>query len=231
LVLCAESQGDEEFPCPALIGEKGNLTSGLKAVPGKPCHFSGSSQVLRLSAENDHGATLEPIHTMRGDRKYVVYWNAMTAAEWQGKLADYQALKARTVDRVQPGNEASEREHGFQGAHTGTDGSRWRDAFEGGWFSWELQVLAGRAQELRVKYWGGDSGGREFDILAGGEKVATVKLENNKPGEYYEETYSIPPQVTEGRSRITVKFQAHPGKMAGGVFGCAMMVRSQSPHR
>jgi hypothetical protein len=223
LVLCAESQEDPEGACPAIINEGGNLTSGLKAVPGRPCNFSGSSQILRLSLENAHGVTLEPIHAMHGNRKYVVYWNELTPAGWQRNLADYQALKARTVDRVLPGHEQSERAHGFQGVSTGTDGSRWRDAFEGGWFSWDLKVHPGQPQELRVKYWGGDTGGREFDILVAGQKLATVKLDNNKAGEFYEETYSIPTEITQGRSKMTVKFQAHPGKMAGGVFGCAIV--------
>ncbi len=228
LVLCAESQEDPEGACPAIINEEGNLTSGLKAVPGQPCNFSGSSQILRLSLENTHDVTLEPIHAMQGNRKYVVYWNAFTSAEWQKNLADYQALKARTVDRVLPGHEQSERAHGFQGVSTGTDGSRWRDASEGGWFSWDLKVHPGQPQELRVRYWGGDTGGREFDILVAGQKLATVKLDNNKPGEFYEETYSIPTELTQGRSKMTVKFQAHSGKMAGGVFGCAIFTSSDT---
>jgi DUF1680 family protein len=222
LVLCAESQADQEGICPAIINEAGNLTSGLKAVPGQPCNFSGSAQILRLSLENSNGATLEPIHAMHGSRQYVVYWNAFTRADWQRKLTDYQTLMARRVDRVLPGQEPSERDHRFQGVSTGTDGSRWRDAFEGGWFSWDLKVLPGQPQELRVKYWGSDTGGREFDILVAGQMLATATLDHNRPGEFYEETYFIPTEITQGRSKVAVKFQAHAGKMAGGVFGCAI---------
>ncbi|SPE56990.1 conserved exported hypothetical protein [Verrucomicrobia bacterium] len=94
LVLCAESQEDPEGACPAIITEEGNLTSGLKGVPGQPCNFSGLSQILLLSLENTHDVMLEPIHAMHGNRKYVVYWNAFTSAEWQRNLADCQALKA-----------------------------------------------------------------------------------------------------------------------------------------
>lgn len=228
LVLCAESPADPEGPCPAIVNDGGNWTSGLKAVPGQPCHFTGSSQSLHLSFASSGDVTLEPIHTMHGDRKYVVYWNTMPSAEWQGSLADYRAMKARMVDRVLPGHEESERAHGFQGSSTGTDGSRWRDASEGGWFSWDLNVHPDQPQELRVKYWGGDTGGREFDILVAGQKLATVTLDNNKPGEFYEEAYSIPAGLTRSRSKITVKFQAHPGKMAGGVFGCAILTSSDT---
>jgi hypothetical protein len=84
-------------------------------------------------------------------------------------------------------------------------------------------VQAGQAEELHVKYWGGDAGGREFDIFVDGEKLATQKLENNRPGEYYEEIYPLPARMTQGKEKVTVKFLAHPSKMAGGVFGCAIL--------
>ncbi|MGD0572753.1 MAG: DUF6805 domain-containing protein, partial [Sedimentisphaerales bacterium] len=109
------------------------------------------------------------------------------------------------------------------GEKTRTDGKSWRDASNGGWFSWEIKVQAGQAEELHVKYWGGDAGGREFDIFVDGEKLATQKLENNRPGEYYEEIYPLPARMTQGKEKVTVKFLAHPSKMAGGVFGCAIL--------
>ncbi len=233
LVLCAETEAAKrnEAPYPAIIGEEDRLTSGLKPVPSKSCMFSGSSRVLRLADGEDQGATLEPIHTMHGNRRYVVYWNAFTPKEWQTNEAQHKALKARTVDCVLPGDEQNERDHRLQGDRTGTDGKSWRHAVDGGWFSWDLKVLDAQPQELRVNYWGSDTGGREFDISMDGQKLATLKLDNNKPGEFYEETYPIPAQMTQGKDKITVRFQAHPGKMAGGVFGCAILTSQRITSR
>jgi hypothetical protein len=75
---------------------------------------------------------------------------------------------------------------------------------------------------LRVKYWGSDTGGREFDIFVDAEKLTTQILDNNRPGEFYETTYPLPDRLTQGKAKVTVKFQAHPDKIAGGVFGCAI---------
>ena len=36
-------------------------------------------------------------------------------------------------------------------------------------------------------------------------------------------TYEIPSDLTKGKQRVTVKFQAYPGAMAGGIFGCRIM--------
>jgi hypothetical protein len=161
---------------------------------------------------------------MHGNRRYVVYWNVLTPAEWQTNLAQY------LVDRVLPGNEQSERDHTLRGANTQTDGSTWRHAPDGGRFSWDLRVLAGQAQELRVRYSGDDTGGREFDVLADERTLATVKLDKNRPGTFYEETYALPVELTRGKSRITIRFQAHPGRLAGGVFDCSILRDARMNH-
>jgi hypothetical protein len=160
---------------------------------------------------------------MHGNRKYIVYWNIFTPNQWQTNEEQRKALNARTVDRVLPGNEQNEQAHKMRGERTETDRKSWRHAVDGGWFSWDIKVLGGQPQELRVKYWGGDAGGREFDIFVDDVKLATQKLDNNKPGEFYEEAYPLPAQMTQGKEKVTVKFQAHPGKTAGGVFGCAIL--------
>jgi len=230
LVLCAGTEGLEpgESACPVAVAEEGRLVAALKPVAGRPSTFTGSARVLRLSdGREDREVTLEPFYRMHGKRSYVVYWDALAPEEWQARQRERQALEARlaarTVDRVIPANEHSERDHNVQGEKTVTGERKWRHATDGGWFSWEMKVLPDRPQELGVTYWGGDAGGREFDILVDGRKLATQKLENNRPGEFYQETYRLPRELTQGKQRIAVKFQAHPGKVAGGVFGCAIL--------
>ena len=83
-------------------------------------------------------------------------------------------------------------------------------------------MLPDQPQELRVTYWGSD-GGRVFDILVDGEKLATQKLNDNQPDQFYDEVYPLPDELTQGKERVTVKFQAHPGNTAGGVFGLRTM--------
>jgi len=220
LVLCAEAKRRNDSPYPAMIVDQNGLPTGLEGVPGRPCTFADSSGVLHLAGEIGHDVILEPIHKMHGPREYEVYWNAITPGEWQA----YEAIEARTIDRVFPGDDRNERDHNLQGENIGTDGKSWRHATDGGWFSWDLKARPDQRQELRVKYWGSDTGGREFVIDVDGQRVATVKLDNNRPGEFYEETYPIPPQLTRGREKITIRFQARPGKIAGGIFGCAVVI-------
>ncbi len=80
-----------------------------------------------------------------------------------------------------------------------------------------------RPVALQCTYWGSDSGARTFDILVGGEKLATQTLNNDKPGEFFDVTYEVPAALTKGRKSVTVRFQAQPGNMAGGLFDCRMV--------
>ena len=232
--LVLGAQVDLKKPLPVVVADESKLLEALEPVPGKPSTFRGSSQVFRIPGEKTQKAVvLEPFYEMHEHRDYVVYWDVFSAAQWEAKEKEYAArmlrekdLEARTVDRVNPAEEQNERDHQQQGERTasGDFGERkYCQAIYGGWFSWEMKVQPGKPQELCVTYWGSDRGDRIFDILIDGQKLTTQKLDNNKPESLYEETYAIPDEMLKGKDRVTVKFQAHPGAWAGGVFGVRMM--------
>lgn len=136
-----------------------------------------------------------------------------------------QAVLERTLDSVRP-QPGSELAHGMrgEGSFTGEfNGRPWRDARGGGWFSYELKLSGMQPDLLVCTYWGSDGGGREFDLLIDGTKIATERLENSRPGVFYDRAYLIPAELTKGKERVTVRFQAHPGRIAGGVFGCRIL--------
>lgn len=231
LVLCAPI--DDDLPrapgCPALVAEAGQLASVLTPVSNRPSVFTAAPQAVRVfSASHDAAVTFEPLYRVHDDRAYAVYWDTFTPEEWQVREERAAFLAAVTVDRVLPGDEESERAHNMQGENTATGEGKWRHATDGGWFSWDLQGAADTPLELHVTYWGSDSGGREFDVLVNDQQVATQTLDNNRPDEFYDEVYQLPPALTQGQERLTIKFQAHPGRMAGGVFGVALR-RVQAP--
>ena len=87
--------------------------------------------------------------------------------------------------------------HGEQTAAGDFGDRKWRHATDGGWFSWQLKVLPDQPQELWVTYWGSDGGNRIFDILVDGQKIATQRLENNKPDKFYDEVYRLPADLLQ----------------------------------
>jgi hypothetical protein len=170
------------------------------------------------------------------NKRYAVYWDQFTAQQWVVREAGYREelerarrLEAMTVDFAQPGEMQPERDHNMHGEQTeaGEHSSRkWRHARDGGWVSFDLKVLPDKPVSLVCTYWGGETGARSFDILADGVKIATQSLQNDKPGQFFEVTYAIPEELTRGKTKITFRFQAHPGNTAGGFYGLRVIHRS-----
>ena len=211
---------------PVFVGDPGEVRSHFRPVEGRPVTF----QTKGLGRPRD--VTLIPFYRLHHQR-YSVYWKVFTEAGWKAKQAELAAAEAkrkeverRTVDVVRPGEQQSETDHKLAGEHTQSGDlfdRKWRHATDGGWFSWELKVLPGEPQNLAVTYWGSDSGNRVFDVLLDGTRVATQRLENNRAGEFHEEVYRIPAELTKGKERVGVKFQAQPGAWAGGIFGVRVL--------
>lgn len=231
LVLCAEVPPHRLIP--GIVTDPGRLLASLKPVEGKASTFRAARELFRIPGEKTAAdVTLEPFYRMHGSRHHVVYWDVFTPEQWQAREAEYRAeqarqreLDARTVDRVNPGEPQNERDHALQGEHTSSGdygGRKWRHATAGGWFSYEVKVIPDAAQELRVSYWGSDVG-RTFDILVDGKKLATQKLQSNRPDRFYDETYPLPAERLRGKQRLTVRFEGQKGSWAGGVFGVRVL--------
>ena len=182
--------------------------------------------------------TLIPLYELHRQR-YSVYWKLLSqeafAVEQEQIAAEEEArqeLERRTVDRVHIGEPQSENDHHLQGEQTQSGAlqdRKWRHAINGGWFSYDVKVQPGQTNELRCTFWGSDTGGRVFDILIDGKKIATQRLDNNQPGKFFDQSYSIPPDWTRGKERVTVRLQAQPGNFAGGLFGLGVIGGREGP--
>ena len=151
-------------------------------------------------------------------------------SEGQGKLlAEAEARRkrqARIVDRVVSNDQESEKAHNIQGQGTQSGhalGRGWRHAGHPGWWSWDLKALPDKAMTLVCTYWGSDVPPRTFDVLVEGTKIATQSLDRNQPGRFFDVEYPVPPALTKGKRKVTVRFVPHKGNTAGGVFECAVL--------
>jgi hypothetical protein len=223
----ARGQGDYNFVAdpavPVFVCDTDKVLDHIKPVPDKPLTF------VTAGIGRPADVTLTPFYQLHRQR-YSVYWNVLTESEWKTRAAELIAAEARknaiekaTVDLVRPGEQQSEIDHKEQGdrSDSGQFNERgFRDAKDGGWFSFELKVDSSVTNELVCTWWGSDSGARNFDILVDEQKVASQQLSNNRPGEFWNATYPIPVELTRGRSSVAVKWQGQPGNFVGGLFGC-----------
>ena len=134
------------------------------------------------------------------------------------------------LDEVIVCDAKSERDHNLRGAHmrTGSD-LGWRDATDGGWISYNMQVAPDRPCEVILKHWGSDGGDRRFNILCDGEQFAYDHVDNFRPNEYYEKNHAIPFHLTKGKTHVTIRLQALPGNICGGIFGIRTALQREVP--
>ncbi len=226
-----DPQALEPFYVPVLIPNDRPVEQWVQPVEGESLAFH------TVGVGQPHDVLLRPFYGLH-ERRYSVYLDVLTDAEWEAKqetLRQQQErerrLAARTTDVLRIGEMQPERDHNLQGQRTGAGehlGRKWRHATDGGWFAVDLQVDGLASNELQCTYWGSEAGPRTFDILVDGQIIITQSLGSNHPGRFYDVTYSIPETLTQGKTHVTVRWQAHPGNFAGGVFGCRML-RATAP--
>ncbi|HYG78874.1 MAG TPA: beta-L-arabinofuranosidase domain-containing protein [Pyrinomonadaceae bacterium] len=211
---------------PVLVTQGKQPADSVRRVRGKGLVF----RLVGMGRPRD--VTLRPFNELFYDY-YNVYWDVMTPARYaerraalRAEAARLAALDARTVDEYRPGEQQSEVDHGQKGEKTSAGEWQYRKlrhAVDGGWFSFNMKVVPDRPVKLVCTFWGGEIGDRTFDILVDGVRIATETLSRDKPGEFFDKTYAIPEELTRGKRTVEVRFQAHPGNFAGGLFGARIL--------
>ena len=199
----------------------------------------GAGLSFGLRGAKPENVTLKPFYEVHFER-YALYWPIMSAGEHARRQAEATAsfaweeaqaaeekrpdLEAVTVDRVLIGDVDSERAHSFAAERSNSGGppqARWRDA--SGWFSYAMKVRPDAPLAIRARYYGGDIG-RAFDIAVDGKVIATEQLTGRRRGAQFG-IYPIPPEITRGKDKVTVRFEAKPGSLAGGLYDLRVVLQ------
>jgi DUF1680 family protein len=216
-----DSVSKDPMYVPVLMTEKRDPSEWLKPVDGKVNTF------ITINTGRPRDVELKPFYTFY-DRRYTVYWDLFDEAGWKAREEEYIAaveknrkIKEATIDYVQPGEMQPERDHNLRGEKTtpGIFRERANRESRSGWFSFDMKLNPDLASALVVEYWGGFPGAKTFDILVNEKLIATENISGKKDGQFINIQYDIPEVISHGKSYVTVKFQAHPGNMAGPVFG------------
>ncbi|MBI5685944.1 MAG: glycoside hydrolase family 127 protein [Verrucomicrobia bacterium] len=182
-------------------------------------------------------ATLVPVNRIY-DERYSAYFRLTSHETWEQDKARWTAeeqrereLESLTVDEVRVGEQQPEVDHMMQSLRSQASrpgqrpdiGRLWREAVNGGWFSYEMKVDPNKPMALLCTYWGGDNGPRGFNVLVNDKVIATEGIVGSA-GEFVQRLYAIPAEPTRGKSVIRVKFLAHGGKLTAKVFDCRTLI-------
>ena len=166
----------------------------------------------------------------------MAYWSTATPSAYPAVVAEIEAaerereaLDARTLDQVQPGEQQPEVEHGYQGQDSATGqlmGRAWRDA--AGWFGYRLQarreVPAGTAMWLQLELFGGDWN-VAMDVEVEGRVLARIEMTGAGIDEFHAREIALPADlVSAARARgIRVRFLARDGRRTPRLFGLRLL--------
>lgn len=206
-----------------------DIAKNLKPVPGKPLHFK-----LATHMENTIDGELQPFFEIH-DSRYMMYWLALGENDYKAymqKLADEekarQALEARTVDKVNPGEQQPETDHRMETDDSNkgnTEGIFFRDAKDGHYFSYLMQTKGETNLSLQLKFWGQDEWRTsEFDIYVNDKLLCSVNNSHRwRTTQFKTIDYAIPSEFVKGKKEIRVKFVAHKGKQVGQIYGVRLV--------
>jgi hypothetical protein len=153
-------------------------------------------------------------------KRYSVYFDVLTPAQFEAKVAGLNAERERamavaaaTLGFVQPGDEKAEKDFNYQSQPgdrpLGRANGRGNRAGTG-WFSFDLPVDASGDNTLLVTYFnelGLPAALGSFDVVVDGHRVGSYAPDRVATG-FFDTRYAIPLDVTRGKSKVTVKFDA-----------------------
>jgi DUF1680 family protein len=213
--------GGEKLPidkAPIIIEDDlDKLPTELVPVKNKPLNFT----IPAVKLVNPINVTLQPFYQIH-DARYMMYWMALSNAQYKSYLDSLSViekamleLEKRTIDFVAPGEQQPEVDHAMQSdrSNSGTaNDNTYREASDGGYFSYNMATNHRTGLSLLVRYWGAEWGNRKFDIYIDEEKLVTEDNTGKwNQSEFKEISYAIPDAMLNGKEHIRVKFQSSKG--------------------
>jgi len=210
-------------PASPLVVKEQSVEKWLKPVAGSPGTFR--TEGVGLKEEID----FKPFYRV-ARRRYAIYWDKFTPAEWQKEAAaiaakqeEQKKLEAATVAFVQPGRTETEREFNLQGEETSPTRVEGRLGRRGAkWFSFDLPVEPAHPMALVVTYSSDARQNTTFSILVDGQKVGEQAIERRSPEEivrFFDVRYALATELVKDKQKVTVRFQASGENHIPGVFG------------
>ncbi len=221
-----DTMPDPVYGTPVLLTNNRNIGDWLISIENQPLTFKmhGVGQPF--------DAVLKPFFSTY-DKYYSVYFDYFTTSDWAARQQEYETEKKRqkeieeqTIDNFRIGEMQPERDHNLTASEQSyvdfALGRTGREARRNNFFSFEMKVNPTIPNSLLLTYIGDDKD-RKFDILVEGTRIAIAEWSGGTTGKFYDVEYSIPKELFEGKTKITVRIEANYGKTAGRVFGCRVL--------
>lgn len=206
------------------------IEDNVSEIPEKIVPVAGQGMTFSFVNEkiiNPEKLVLEPFYRVH-DSRYMAYWMRLTPLQYVNYLdsiakieTDKLNLDKRTVDFVAPGEQQPEVDHALrhENSRTGSNADEfWREAYNGGYFSYNMSTQGLTDLSLNVRYLAATAG-KKFEIYVDDQKLKVVDYTEvaRKPGFYHEE-YRIPAEMLKGKQQVRIKFLSLSDKSTAPIY-------------
>lgn len=209
---------------PSLVTDR-PIAEWLTPVAGKAATFRTASVARTPGAASAGSIEFSPFFQIHR-RTYGAYFDVLTPAEYDAKLAEVEAetkrqaaLNAATIAslvNIDPANEKPFNQQGEETTIVRNDGRPGRRSAK--WFSYDLPIDGSNGVAVVVTYNSDNRRARSFEILADGQRIGAETLPQSSVAKFYDVRYSLPPGLGAAKKTITVRFQATSGNEIAPVF-------------
>ena len=221
---------------PLLIGSRADVLSRIQRLRSTNLSFVIDASRPDVASYKWGSLKLVPFYTIHHQR-YMCYWYQQTAENFANSTmaqteAQREALEARTLDFVAPGEQQSEAGHDVQyssGSSTGMYNSeRYRDAQANGYIQYTLYNNSGVEENLSVmfRFTLADKG-RKATLTIDGKKIADITIPTAYKGSdsngFYNVEYAIPAELAKGKTKFAVRLTASSTTPCPGVYYVRLM--------
>ena len=226
---------------PLLIGARDKVLGRIERKPVSDLRFT--IDVSRSDTETYHWSQLEmrPFYQIHHTR-YMCYWYQQTAENYEKSdmaqsEATNEALNARTLDFVAPGEQQSEAGHEYNYSNDSSTGEynteHYRDARPNGHIQYTLYNKEQVSDRLSVMFrFNLADRGRKATLTIDGTKVADITIPTSAKGSdangFYNVEYAIPDQLIADASgqvkkQFVVRLTASPTTLCPGIYYVRLM--------
>ena len=221
---------------PLLIGDRADVLKRIERLRSMELSFVIDAGRPDVSSYKWNTLKLIPFYKIHHQR-YMCYWYQQTAENFANSTmaqteAEREALEARTIDFVAPGEQQSEAGHDVQYSSDSSTGmynsERYRDARANGYIQYTLYNNSGVEENLSVmmRFNLADKG-RMGTLTVDGTKIADITIPTSFKGSdsngFYNVEYAIPADLAKGKTKFTVRLTASSSTLCPGVYYVRLM--------
>ena len=206
---------------PLLIGDRSKVLERIKKERKKKLSFSIDVSRKGIASYKWNRLTLEPFYAIHHDR-YQCYWYQQTPEHYANSSmakaeALNEALQARTIDFVAPGEQQSEAGHEYSYSMDSSTGEfrteHYRDARPNGYIQYTLFNKERIAQNLSImlRFNIADKG-RKATLTINGKPIADITIpataKDCDSNGFFNTEYKIPAEILKDAQQLKVRLTA-----------------------